>query len=72
MGYDSCPMIGFEIEKVAELINLPSDHVIGPLIAIGKGTKDALAQAGPARPRRGRDPRPLLSPPSQRDWQPAR
>lgn len=46
MGYDSCPMIGFEIEKVAELINLPDDHVMGPLIAIGKGTKDPWPKPG--------------------------
>jgi nitroreductase len=46
LGYDSCPMIGFEIEKVAELINLPDDHVMGPLIAIGKGTKDAWPKPG--------------------------
>jgi nitroreductase len=39
MGYDSCPMIGFDIDKVAELINLPDDHVMGPMVAIGKGTK---------------------------------
>lgn len=36
MGYDSCPMIGFDIEKVAELVNLPKDYVIGPMVAIGK------------------------------------
>ena len=46
MGYDSCPMIGFEIEKLAELINLPEDHVIGPMVAIGKGTKDSWPKPG--------------------------
>ncbi len=46
MGYDSCPMIGFDIEKVAELINLPDDHVMGPLIAIGKGTKQPWPKPG--------------------------
>jgi nitroreductase len=46
MGYDSCPMIGFEIEKVAELINLPDDHVMGPMVAIGKGTKEAWPKPG--------------------------
>ena len=29
MGYESCPMIGFDSEKVAELINLPDEHVVG-------------------------------------------
>jgi len=40
MGYDSCSIIGFDIDKVAELINLPEDYVIGPMVAIGKKVKD--------------------------------
>jgi len=32
-------MIGFDIEKVVELINLPEDHFMGPMLAIGKGKK---------------------------------
>ena len=40
LGYQSCPMIGFDGEKVAELVNLPEDHVMGPMVAIGKGTED--------------------------------
>jgi nitroreductase len=46
MGYDSCPMIGFDIDKVAELVHLPSGFVMGPLIAIGKGTKAAWPKPG--------------------------
>lgn len=46
MGYDSCPMIGFEIEKVAELINLPEGYVMGPMVAVGKGTKDPWPKPG--------------------------
>ena len=46
MGYESCPMIGFDIDKVAELINLPDDHVMGPMVAIGKGTKGAWPKPG--------------------------
>lgn len=46
MGYDSCPMIGFDIDKVAELINLPDDHVMGPMVAVGKGTKDPWPKPG--------------------------
>ncbi len=46
MGYDSCPMIGFDIEKVAQLINLPADHAMGPMVAIGKGTKDPWPKPG--------------------------
>ncbi len=46
MGYDSCPMIGFDIEKVAAAIRLPKDHVMGPMVAIGKGTQDPWPKPG--------------------------
>ena len=46
MGYDSCPMIGFDPDQVTELINLPSDHVIGFMIAVGKATKPAWPKPG--------------------------
>ncbi len=46
MGYDSCPMIGFDIDKVAERINLPEDHLIGPMVAVGKGSKDPWPKPG--------------------------
>lgn len=46
MGYDSCPMIGFDIDAVAKLINLPEDHVMGPMVAVGKGTKEAWPKPG--------------------------
>ena len=46
MGYDSCPMIGFDQEPVAELINLPEDHVLGLMIAVGKAVKPAWPKPG--------------------------
>jgi len=46
MGLDSCPMIGFDAEKVAELINLPEDHIVGMMIAVGKANKLANPKAG--------------------------
>lgn len=46
MGYDSCPMIGFDPVAVAKLINLPADHVVGMMIAVGKGVKDAWPRGG--------------------------
>ncbi len=46
MGYDSSPMIGFDAAKVAELIHLPKDHVIGMMIAIGKATQPAWPKPG--------------------------
>ncbi|MEZ6014440.1 MAG: nitroreductase family protein [Planctomycetota bacterium] len=46
LGYDSCPMIGFDLEKVAGVIRLPEDHVLGPMVAIGKGTKAPWPKPG--------------------------
>ncbi len=46
MGYDSCPMDGFDFDKVARLIQLPDDHVISMFVAIGKGIKDAMPRGG--------------------------
>ncbi|MCA9099890.1 MAG: nitroreductase family protein [Planctomycetales bacterium] len=49
MGYDSNPMIGFDAERVGELVALPADHVVAMMLVIGKATK-------PARPRGGQLP----------------
>lgn len=46
MGFETCPMIGFDIEAVAELIDLPDDFVMGPMVAIGKGTEPAKPKGG--------------------------
>jgi nitroreductase len=46
MGYDSCPMDGFDFDAVGKLINLPDDHVIAMFVAIGKGIKDAMPRGG--------------------------
>lgn len=45
-GYDSCPMIGFDPEKVGELIRLPEDHVIGLMVTIGKMVTPPHARGG--------------------------
>lgn len=46
MGYDSCPMIGFDPIKVGEIIGLPENHVIGMMLTVGKALKDANARGG--------------------------
>lgn len=46
MGYDSCPMIGFDADKVAKLINLPENHVLGMMLVIGKATQPAWPKPG--------------------------
>ena len=46
MGYDSCPMIGFDRNKVGEIINLPKNHLIGMMLTIGKAIKPANKRGG--------------------------
>jgi nitroreductase len=46
MGYDSCPMDGFDFDAVGKLINLPEDHVIAMFVAVGKGIKEAWPRGG--------------------------
>ncbi len=46
LGYDSCPMDGFDFGAVGDLIALPDDHVITMMVAIGKATKEAWARPG--------------------------
>ena len=46
MGYDSCPMVGFDSKKVAEIISLPEDHVISMFIVVGKATQPARERGG--------------------------
>jgi nitroreductase len=46
MGYDSCPMVGFDFDKVAELIHLPKDYAIAAMLAIGKGIKPTWPKPG--------------------------
>ncbi len=43
MGYDSCPMDGFDFDAVGELINLPDDHAICLFVAIGKSTDESVS-----------------------------
>ena len=44
MGYDTCPMDGFDFDEVGELINLPADHAIAMMVVVGKALQ-------PAKPR---------------------
>ena len=39
-------MIGFDPEKVAEIINLPDDHCISFMITVGKGIQEAWPKPG--------------------------
>lgn len=46
MGYDSCPMDGFDFDAVGKIINLPGDHVIAFMIAVGRKVKDSWPRPG--------------------------
>jgi nitroreductase len=46
MGYDSCPMDGFDFDAVGKLIKLPEDHVIAMFVAVGKGIHDPWPRGG--------------------------
>jgi nitroreductase len=46
MGYESCPMDGFDFDAVAELIRLPEEHVIAMMVAVGRGAKDPWPRGG--------------------------
>lgn len=46
LGYDSCPMDGFDFDAVGKLIRLPDDHVIALMLAVGKATAPAWPRGG--------------------------
>ncbi|MDY6981231.1 MAG: nitroreductase family protein [Pseudomonadota bacterium] len=46
LGYQTCPMDGFDFDAVAKIINLPADHTIAFMITIGKGIKDSWPRPG--------------------------
>lgn len=47
MGYDSCPMDGFDFDAVGQLIGLPADHAIAMFVAVGKALQPAYPRSGP-------------------------
>ncbi|MES2637806.1 MAG: nitroreductase family protein [Pseudomonadota bacterium] len=46
MGYDTCPMDGFDFDAVSQLLNLPADHTPAMFITVGKAIKPAMPRAG--------------------------
>lgn len=47
MGYDSCPMDGFDFDAVGKLINLPEDHAIAMFVVVGKAVQAPYPRSGP-------------------------
>jgi nitroreductase len=46
MGYDTCPMDGFDFDAVAKLINLPADHIPTMFVVVGKALEPAKPRGG--------------------------
>lgn len=46
MGYDTCPMKGFDYDAVGKLINLPNDHIISMMVVVGKQSKVPSPRGG--------------------------
>ena len=46
MGLDSCPMVGFEYDELADIIKLPENHLIVMMVVVGKRAQDAAERGG--------------------------
>lgn len=46
MGYDTCPMDGFDFDAVGKLLNLPEDHTPAMFVVVGKALESAKPRAG--------------------------
>jgi nitroreductase len=46
MGYDTCPMDGFDFDAVSKLLNLPKDHTPAMFVVVGKALEPARARGG--------------------------
>ena len=46
MGYDTCPMDGFDFDAVAQILNLPVDHTPAMFVVVGKALKAAMPRGG--------------------------
>jgi nitroreductase len=46
MGYDTCPMKGFDYDAVGKIIHLPDDHIITMMVVVGKKLKEPSPRGG--------------------------
>jgi len=46
MGLDSCPMVGFDYDELADIVKLPEDHLIVLMIVVGKALEPAGERGG--------------------------
>jgi len=45
-GWHSCPMDGFDFDAVGRLINLPDEHVVSMMVAVGSRSKESFPRTG--------------------------
>jgi nitroreductase len=46
MGFDTCPMVGFDAEKVGRLIKLPKNHIVSMMVVVGKKIREPWPRPG--------------------------
>lgn len=46
MGYDTCPMDGFDFDAVGKILNLPADHTPAMFVVVGKALEPARERGG--------------------------
>lgn len=46
LGIDSCPMDGFDYQKVGKAINLPDNYLVGMIVALGKKNREPHPRVG--------------------------
>jgi nitroreductase len=45
-GWHSCPMDGFDFDAVGKLIELPEDHIVCMMVAVGKRAQKPFPRTG--------------------------
>ena len=46
MGYDTCPMDGFDFDAVSKILNLPQDHIPALFVTVGKAVAGPWPRGG--------------------------
>lgn len=46
MGYDTCPIVGFDVKKISKLIKLPNKYLVTMIVAVGKKIREPWPRPG--------------------------
>ncbi len=49
MGYQTCPMIGFDAARVAEIVRMPATWIPVMIVTVGRGTREPHPKPGQLR-----------------------